>query len=320
MPQPVLVLVTCASRKFLPAPAERMLRNARGDSVADLARGWVSQLVRSGSPRLPAAELYAGNYWSDVRSLPGYWPRGQIEVWICSAGYGLLSWRTAIGPYSATFSPGHPDSLPGRIAGPTAGPLRRSWWAALAEWEGPEPGLPRTIEQLVVSRPGWPVLVVASSGYLGAFADDLRASVPRLDNPDELAIISAGTRDLPGLTRHLIPCDARLRRLVGGPMTSLNARIAGLALADAAPRPLGAAGLRAWSQGLLDGLESRPAVARARIGDDQVLEYIRGELLHNPGVSRSTLLQRLRDSGRACEQARFAALFLRARGGIHGGR
>jgi hypothetical protein len=43
--------------------------------------------------------------------------------------------------------------------------------------------------------------------------------------------------------------------------------------------------------------------------DEQVKDFIRWELNRNGVLSQSLLLRKFRDSGRACEQSRFASLY-----------
>ena len=45
------------------------------------------------------------------------------------------------------------------------------------------------------------------------------------------------------------------------------------------------------------------------MADDEVLRFIHLELKKDPSAKCTRLLRRLRDSGRACEQARFKGLF-----------
>jgi hypothetical protein len=45
------------------------------------------------------------------------------------------------------------------------------------------------------------------------------------------------------------------------------------------------------------------------VTDQQVRTFIRLQLNRNGVVSRSVLLRRFRDSGKACEQSRFANLY-----------
>jgi hypothetical protein len=48
---------------------------------------------------------------------------------------------------------------------------------------------------------------------------------------------------------------------------------------------------------------------RRVVTDEQVMKFIRLELNKNESPSRSLLLKKLRSSGRACEQSRFADLY-----------
>ena len=59
-------------------------------------------------------------------------------------------------------------------------------------------------------------------------------------------------------------------------------------------------------------LEEQPELVkyeRKTMSDDEVMEYIAGEISRNPKLKASPLLRKLRDSGRACEQKRFGRLY-----------
>ena len=59
----------------------------------------------------------------------------------------------------------------------------------------------------------------------------------------------------------------------------------------------------------LEGVEPLAKFARTPMTDDEVLSFIHAESAGNAIASRSRLLRTLRDSGKACEQARFGRLY-----------
>ena len=64
-------------------------------------------------------------------------------------------------------------------------------------------------------------------------------------------------------------------------------------------------------------LEEQPELVkyeRTTMSDEEVMEYIAGELSSHPKLKASPLLRNLRDSGRACEQKRFGRLYKRVAG------
>jgi hypothetical protein len=61
---------------------------------------------------------------------------------------------------------------------------------------------------------------------------------------------------------------------------------------------------------LLDDVPQLPRFERARMSDAEVREWIRGDKASYPRSSnKSASLRRLREQGRACEQARFGRLY-----------
>jgi hypothetical protein len=303
----VHVVVTCSNRKTAAVSPERRL-----GSLTDLAvtwaavREWIARLSDpDGAAHLAAEDLYAGEHWSVARQLRRSAAAHDTQLWVCSAGYGLIRTEALIRPYAAAFS-GHEDRVPGGADG------ARRWWQALAQWEGPEPGQPRSIRELAAAKPTASFILALSAAYLDACRDDITAAAAELHDPDRLLVISAGARGLGVLDGLMVPADARLQAVLGGTRQALNARIA--------VRLLGA-GItsRAQAIGHMAGLLARqPPVARyerKKLSDEEVTMMITGRLAVEPGMPASRMLREFRDAGYACEQQRFAALHHRAAGG-----
>jgi len=306
----VNILVTCTKRKTRPVPVGLRLGSVPAGPPAQRAPAWLGRLRSSREESVPAEALYAGDSWNVIRSLTtagsGIPP---VRVWICSAGYGLLSLASKLQPYSATFDSGQPDSVAPNGQGGAARDASRAWWQLLSAWEGPRPRGPRSIAALAEAHPRSPLLVVASEVYLGAVADDLRQALGCLADPDQLSVISAGTTALEGLEKHLLPCDARLQRLAGGARASLNARLARLALSSLGGRDPSCLALGELFSGLLAEQQDAPSRRRTALADAEVKRYLKEALERDPKSRPTPLLRKLRDSGRACEQSRFASLF-----------
>lgn len=312
----VNVVVTCTKRKALPVHSGLALRAHTGSSPWDLARRWIERL--EGAPaQLPARDLYQGDHWSVVRSMPEAAAKGQLraKIWVLSAGYGLVDWLTPLASYSATFSPDHPDSVAvhGERWDSAIGGTRLDWWHALSAWSGPVKGSPRTLAKLAEDEPQTPALVVASSVYLAAVRDDLTRMRDRLETPELLSIVSAGAEGLGALTGHLIPADARFRGLLGGGMNSLNSRVARKILAEAGRWPVRNSVLKKRYGRLLAKQDALEAYDRVPLSDAQVRRFVEVALRADPTVKKTPLLRRLRDGGQACEQKRFGALFKEVR-------
>lgn len=96
----VHLIVTCTRRKTVAAgdavfPDERDLERAYGIWLERLAQ------ARRGSPPMSAGELYTGQHWSRAAAAAA---RKGAEMWVISAGLGLLHVSDPVVPYEATFS------------------------------------------------------------------------------------------------------------------------------------------------------------------------------------------------------------------------
>ncbi|HKB39811.1 MAG TPA: hypothetical protein VKD72_25470, partial [Gemmataceae bacterium] len=154
MPE-VHLLVTCTKRKTRsPVPA-LMLRSVQGETIEKKAGVWLERLRGRRAEAVPVQELYAGDHWSVVRSLAGATTSSgtRVRVWVCSAGYGLLTWDSRIASYEATFTPGQPDSVACGDGARSVESANQTWWELLASWAGPAPGMPRSVTALVGAFP-----------------------------------------------------------------------------------------------------------------------------------------------------------------------
>ncbi len=258
-----------------------------------------------------ARDIYAGEHWSIVRTLEGVASLSGLEasVWVCSAGYGLISLDTKVKPYSATFSPGHADTIckwsaPNSTEGPS-----RLWWRLHTEWNSLDAFQPRSIREIAAKYPDSPMLVVASQAYLKAICEDLRIAAKTLCDTELLCIVSVGTNSLPGSEYNLLPCSTVLRTKEGGSLNSLNVRLVRTILAEFRGKPIRVSALRAYFDTRVATAPPLQQYSRKSMKDDEVTEYILSGLKKDPKVGWSLLLRRLRDSGQACGQERFAHMF-----------
>jgi hypothetical protein len=296
------IVVTCASRKRLAVPATLHLRSTPGTRTRLRAERWIERIVKAKTSTVPARDLYAGEHWDVAHNLPAA-ASGFVHpaLWVASAGWGLIPADAPIRPYSATFTPRHPDSVAANTAG------TQDWWDALATWEGPIAGA-RSLTALVADHPRDRILLVLSQAYLTACRADLRTAFQSAYD-GQVSIIAAGTTSELDLAPYQLPANARLQHHVGGTRGSLNVRVAKQVLT---------AGLSDHAA-MSDYLHRQLAVApmlisygRRRLSDDEVLAFIRPRLATNPSVSHTRVLRELRDADMACEQARFADLFAKA--------
>lgn len=330
MPPTLHIVVNCADRKLFTVHPTRRLRTVHDSDLRRRARVWWGRLTKVTSETLPAVELYGGSYWAAVRRLPqtaemvGFRP----QLWIISAGYGLLNGTDRVNSYSATFSAPSPDSVtPG--SGEARTELLQRWWGELTKFSLPEGKHPRSFYELIQSNRGDRYLVVASPDYLTAVAADLSRGAGSLRDPDRLVVISSRLPSSAGdLARHNVPSDARLqcfgdcrppcRHLVSrGVRGVIGPGVALAVLNRVSEWGFGAAVIRERLGELIDEAPALHRHDRRRMGDDEVGAFVKSELAADASASCAVLLRRLRDSGRACEQARFKQIYWQTKRSLH---
>jgi len=300
---PIHIVVTCTNRKRARVPRHLQLGSLRERRPGPRFAAWTRRLAAE-EPTIAARDLYSGEHWRIATKLPSV-VGGSAQLWVCSAGYGLVSVVTALHPYAATFSPGNPDSV-----GRNVSELRR-WWQQLAGWAGPvAAGQPRSVADLAGQNPHGSVVAVMSQPYLRACTDDLLEAAARLTDPDRFAVIgpSESGTDVEAL---LVPVTARLRPVVGGSLHALHTRAAAYLLSNRAGAPvsrevLQEAARRVIASAPVDASRRAPGV---RLSDAAVRAFIRRQVERGGLPSATVLLRRLRDQGMSCEQSRFKRLY-----------
>jgi hypothetical protein len=291
----VVLVVACAQRKRTGAPNELRLSTING-AVANRLPEWQRRLGTVNAPLLPAQSLYTGDHWHAVleafSAVQRYTPR--VELWVISAGYGLIPGNQMIKPYSATFAGGDTDSV---WRGPTDGPRRarlKEWWRGLAN----EVALP----DLVTSRST--VVIAAGANYVDAMEDDIAIAVGK--GKERVSVISAGSRDLPGL----LPLTSSFRAYVGGTDSATNARVLALLAAESATHRFLRHEMAKRLNTIAAKLDPVPRTIGRKVTDREIAREIRAFRRRDPHPSRTAALRELRRRGIACEQSRFAHLWL----------
>src|SRR5690348_14722814 len=92
------MVVTCTKRKRISPKRELQLRSVKGRSLAEKSRLWLRRLNKAAGKRIAARDLYAGDHWSIVRALDEAAADSKlaVNIWVCSAGYGLVSLDTKL--------------------------------------------------------------------------------------------------------------------------------------------------------------------------------------------------------------------------------
>ena len=307
---PVHIVVTCSNRKTQPVDADLQIGEVQGESIEERFTEWIGRLESSACSPVTATSLYSGEHWQVARALPAIAQASghRAELWVCSAGYGLVPARAPVRPYSATLARGHADSVA------RTSDEARAWWRMQSAWAGPVPTAPRSLTDLATRDPDSTIIAALSATYLSACGEDLLAAAGKLGEHENLTLISAGTRPQGTFADLICPVDGALQNALGGTLMALNARAAGHILsALGTEQPTRTAARRVIADlGATSLPMGRPK--RAAASDEEIRALIRQRLRTEPATYTS-MLRQFRSEGRACEQGRFARLFAETKRG-----
>lgn len=296
-----VVITNCTARKRSKEQAVSSAEIRNVDSVRDLARRWV-HLAQGHSSATRAADLYGGRSFRDAAVAA---ESCGADLFIVSAGFGLVSSTTALPNYALTVSQGAGSIAP-KLKQCNASPA--DWWRALCG----ELGSPDPVSRLVRQRSTAVVLLALPSSYLQMVAPELSNLGDR-----ELSRLRLFT-SLPGLglleqrvADCVLPYDDRLNGLQGHagtrtdfPQRALRHFVEVLQGHQLSLQEGKTAVVRALSRHKAPTRE-----ARVRASDDEICSAIKS-LSTSGTLSASALLRRLRDEqGIACEQGRFRSLW-----------
>lgn len=300
------LLVSCTERKTLPTPRALQLRGiARRNSLLEACEIWansVSSAIGTGTTS-KLRDLYGGEYWKLALEASE-----KSNLLIASAGLGLVGPDSQGPGYGATFVAGSPDSVLRFDQHKQKSHVRTEWWDGLAS-----NGLGT---KSWIKKASDVVLVAVSSSYQEALSGDLK----KLANTGRQVIVMSGSPQIPQLRDieniHHVETGQWLRMILGGSTPCVGIRFAAHLLNEDKWHSL------AEIESELNRMERQylnrrgdklPVFNRTTQTDIQVKNWIKQMLKsfnqQSMKSSKSLFLREYRNSGFACEQKRFGALF-----------
>ena len=306
----LLIVATCSYGKKVAPPPELKIRSLPSGSIATRVQEWSTRLETTSAERTPARDLYKGDHWTAVRELEvvGSSVGLRAEMWIASAGYGLIPMNAEIAAYGATFAPDQQDYVLDRTS-TNKKTASSEWWSRITSWRGPMPRVARSLTELAEQHSNTPMLVIVSQPYARALELDLLGASGMLDSSKNLSIVSIGLESSSPLAEFVLPGDARFSTWLGGTLTSVNARVGKAIVERVHEWGLTRGGIGRGLSARLEDLDPYAQPKRESRGDDEVRTYIRTALEENPTTTHSRLLRSFRAEGYACAQDRFRRLY-----------
>lgn len=290
------VLAPCASRKFIqPATIATAVALPKGAQAA-VETAW-TKVVASLPARRRASELYGGRGFGLAREAAS---RAAAELYVISAGLGLVHSERAIPSYGVTVSDRGDQAIARRVVG-RFDPA--SWWAAVSR------GAHSESLASVAHRHRGLLLMALTTPYAAMIGSEL-AALPA-EARSRMRLFGHGLAAvLPEpLAGSVMPYDARLDAAVPGTRTDFAQRaLRHFCQHMPLDGSLDTAGSAQEVGKLLASYQAPTAPVRPRRSDEEMVSLIAGHLHHTTGIGR--ILRLVRDSdGLACEQARFSRLY-----------
>jgi len=301
-------ITTCTNRKRLKPLDTLLCRDLPRGNLSMVAEAWIDRVLFA--PREhKASNIYCGRGFSESMTASRM---VSTELWVISAGLGLLCANELIPPYSLTMSPGVNDSICDRIK-PDFHPSE--WWKSINMSSG------RSFKNLIEGDENKNVFLISlSQPYLTLVIEDLMSlNDESLDRVRIVGIISRG--GLPTrLQKVCMPYDTRINDPICCPGT----------MSDFAQRATLHFVKNVWCNArhesaeyhaaeiikLMEGLIMPTVPKRKQLTDAEVINEISLNWDRAEGYS-TRMLRILRDDLQvACEQKRFSILFKQVREGM----
>ena len=342
----VILVSTCTNSKTVSISENKKLRNCSSVIYDQAISAWCKSLWSDKEDQVAARTLYGGSHWGETRkAFEKLSAQSSVssELWILSAGCGLIPADLEVPAYSATFSSGA-DGIHELIWQPSWSPKEKAqhWWKEINARK--PPGIPRTLADIGGDDDTlW--LFVLSKEYMPAIEQELFELISSGQN---VLIASAGAyanrQSLhPIIQARLFSLSEKFetyRQVLHGAKVALNANFAHWLTTEHMEELLQDSESHLSTIAKIDESLPDPSSmdedsfidATRQIGsdlaveelknlwtkrnretvpmtDEEVMEFI--DACYEPGISSATqLLRKLRhEELRFCEQKRFGALF-----------
>lgn len=274
-------------------------------TAESVAEDWLVRAEKA-KQRDAAHRLYGGAGWSQSLRAWQVVKAQKSELFIASAGFGLLRSDAIVPPYAATFSP-EDDRIARTLIGyASTSEAHRAWWAAINKVRL------NTATPLCQSLRGFDCVVAAlSAHYFRAVRDDLAALAEKM-GPKKLFVVATGVAEaeVPEvLWPCFLPIGVAVEGLLNGPRATLNQRALVWLLEEIVPRS-------GWERAAIEKeikrrlkslrpVEQKP---KQRLSDSEVEAWVMRQWKKQPREGRTALLRQLRSQGYSCEQKRFSEI------------
>ncbi|WP_157726628.1 hypothetical protein [Thalassotalea crassostreae] len=267
------------------------------DTIVD---SWYKQL-NNAEQKLPANKVYSGDHWKVALSIMTQ----SIDLWVLSAGYGLIHNSSPIGSYDATFSKGSENSIDRTGLG------NSEWWNSIHQSRDSNVFKTSSLKTLVTNNPNDVFFIATSPDYLKVIESELCDLVSQNKlTKSNLVIVSSKQNLNEKLIPYFLESSADFSSTLKGARVSLNIRLARYLLEHIESIGFDYNKVLEKYNHLKKISVKKMAKNRQKLTDEEIGEFIKNEINLNQQtkISATLLLNKLRNRNHACEQKRFNRL------------
>jgi hypothetical protein len=304
----ISILTICSNRKRLPVEEGMQGQNFASKNLKTTADNWIRERQKALS-KVRAEDLYCGRGFTEARKSADHIG---ADLWIISAGFGLIRSGSKIAAYDLTIAPGTINSLDNLV--PKDQVCLTAWWSYINRRK-----TIGTIRALVETKSSNTFVITLTSRYLEMVKEDLLTMSD--SNLKRVRIVGPpiGAISDKRLKMVHLPYDERLET-VGPPFAGTRSDFpqrAGRHFVEKIWQEKSSNSLKAHQKRVLTSLvdRKRPVIPNRRKLDDESIRRLISEHWEVTQGQSSRALRFFRDNlGVACEQSRFKHLFNEIKG------
>jgi len=293
------IISSCTnSKKQIPSEIFTIANFDTDMYLCDVINIWSQNIKTKKAPVYTAAKLYKGSAWqATLNTKTILSSKFNTNLYVASAGYGLIHSETKICSYNSTFTSSTPNSINKFIidSGKNA---NVEWWNSINKFE------------LSSFQKGSYFFIILPHEYLSAAQDTIKFLIEKFDK--NVFIFIANKNATPTFMKnHVIKFDSRFNNFQNGILSNILQR-AVLWLSNEIIEkdiPLNHQVLQEHIETKMGIYEVFKMPIRKKLTDKETRIKIKNMILDNNITSATRGLKNLRNSGFACEQKRFGKIF-----------
>lgn len=274
-----------------------------------LINSWCNALNNaiSTSATVSAENLYKGGHWATAKTILKEYP---VDLWVLSAGLGLIHHKDKVIPYKATFAVGYEESIPSYSHEFIGKSFHRTWWKEISERSCFKSHHPTSITELMKKNSKDFYVICGSPDYINAIELDVINGLEYLVNAKKQLLIITSKKINDRLGEYLFETNKKMAQWLKCNLLMLNISMAKYIIHELVHNK--SDDLNNISQHVSDQLIDLPEVEikkGIRRSLEDVNQFILKIIHQEPSISATQALRTFRDAGNSFEEKRFRAAF-----------